>query len=91
MRNRPEDQGSGLLKSMREFLLGFTGYDHSVMALKQKAALDNLMTLIFFWGLGRPANYQALLRVAYAAACLSASRKVETLDDERTRLDGLVI
>jgi hypothetical protein len=48
MPNNPEDQGAGLLKSMREFFLGFTGYEHSVMALKQKAALDNLMTLIFF-------------------------------------------
>jgi hypothetical protein len=48
MRDRPKDQGAGILKSMREFLLGFTGYEHSVTALKQKAALDNLMTLIFF-------------------------------------------
>jgi hypothetical protein len=36
------------MKSMTEFSLGFAAYDHSVMALKQKAALGNLMMLIFF-------------------------------------------
>ena len=48
MPDKPEDQRAGILKSMREFLLGFTGYEHSVTALKQRAALDNLMTLILF-------------------------------------------
>jgi hypothetical protein len=56
MRNKPEDQGAGLLKPMREFFLRFAGFEHPVMALKQKEALYNLMTLFFLGGPNWSAN-----------------------------------
>lgn len=48
MKDHGNETISGFLKSIREFLIGFTGHEHSMLALKEKAALDNLMMLLVF-------------------------------------------
>jgi hypothetical protein len=39
---------SGFFKSMKEFLFGFAGHEHVVLALKTKAGLGDLLTVAMF-------------------------------------------
>ncbi len=38
----------GFFKSVREFLFGFTGHEHVVVALKARAGLEDLLTVAMF-------------------------------------------
>ncbi len=38
----------GFLKSIREFLFGFAGHEHVVVALKTRAGLGDLLTVAMF-------------------------------------------
>jgi hypothetical protein len=46
--NETESISTGLMKSIRDFLTGLTGYEHSLFAMKEKAVLENIMMLIIF-------------------------------------------
>ncbi|MCX5874632.1 MAG: hypothetical protein NTY51_15590 [Deltaproteobacteria bacterium] len=68
MKTQRNETKTGFLNSVREFLIGFTGHEHSMLALKQKAALDNLMMLLVFGDLlGVPVikQYYALRLLPY--------------------------